>query len=106
MGRFWENNGKFWGMKNDSINLEKAKDIRMYHLAPWFADNFERLRKEAVTIYQDVMQKRFLADAAARMATFLRDGAAYGYLLYLMINGDLDVAQFLLYLGVVSGFTA
>lgn len=106
MGRFWENNGKFWGMKNDSINLEKAKDIRMYHLAPWFADNFERLRKEAVTIYQDVMQKRFFADAAARMATFLRDGAAYGYLLYLMINGALDVAQFLLYLGVISGFTA
>lgn len=104
MKAFWENSDRFWYMKNESINTEKAKDIRMYHLIRWFQKALHHNTEEASSIYDDVMQHHFYADSVVRFTSILRDGFAYLFLIVQLADGVMDVASFIVYLGIVAGF--
>lgn len=104
MESFWENSERFWYMKNESINIEKAKDIRMYHLHRWFSRALKNNTEEATREYDDVMQHHFYANSAVRLTSLFRDGFAYLFLIMQLTNGSMDVSTFIIYLGVVAGF--
>ncbi len=104
MEPFWENNARFWYLKNTSIDMEKAKDIRMYSLIHWFKKAFGHNVEEAVSCYTKVNRSALWANEFAAMTVLIRDGFAYGYLIMQMMAGHLDVAGFLLYISIVAGF--
>ena len=83
-----------------------AKDIRIFGMEEWLKGLHERYLK----MYQDFGAKRekvyFLADLAHILLYFLRNGAAYGWLLYLALEGKLTAPEFLLQFTAVGGFTA
>lgn len=106
MESFWENNERFWYMKNESINIEKAKDIRMYHLHRWFSRALKNNTEEATREYDNVMQYHFYANSAVRFTSLFRDGFAYLFLIMQLTSGSMDVSTFIIYLGVVAGFGA
>ncbi len=104
MKAFWENSDRFWYIKNESINTEKAKDIRMYHLIRWFQKALHHNTEEASSIYDDVMQHHFYADSIVRFTSILRDGFAYLFLIMQLADGVMDVSMFIIYIGIVAGF--
>lgn len=104
MESFWENSSRFWYLKKESINTEKAKDIRMYHLFHWFKRALNQNVKEASSIYDDVQKHHFYANIVMCITSLLRDGLSYGFLIYQLMKGNMDVAEFLVYIGIVAGF--
>lgn len=101
---FWSNNRKFWYLKRESINTEKTKDIRMYHMYNWFERELATNTKEATVTYNDIQKRHCNANVVMKMTSVLRDGFAYGFLIYQLMHGSMEVAEFVLYIGVVAGF--
>lgn len=88
---------------NQSSDVKVGKDIRLFQLQDWLTSLIAKYNHD----YQKQMGKSqslfFLYDFVGLVLTLLRDGISYGYLIYLLTQG-MDVSQFVLYLGVVSGF--
>lgn len=82
-----------------------AKDIRIFGLDTWINDVWTSILR----LYQGFLRKResvyIWADIADLLLTFLRNGAAYAYLLWLTLTQGLSASEFLLYFTAVSGFT-
>ena len=81
-----------------------AKDIRIFGLKPWLEELFDK----AMSVYEAFhgkMQTAYLwAKVAEVVLTFVRNGIAYVYLLYLVLDQGLEASEFLLYFSAVSGF--
>ena len=87
-----------------AIDRKYAKDIRILGLRPWVED----LQRSALGVYRAFLTRQdrvhLWANAANLILTFLRNGGAYAYLIWLALNRGLPVSQFLLYIGAVGGF--
>ncbi len=92
-------------VEHHASDVKAAKDVRIYTMSGWFM----RLREELMDVYT-----RLLAQIKARhlwtgvvqaLTMLLRDGAAYAYLIWLVSTKVLTVADFVLYLGAVAGFS-
>lgn len=104
MDSFWENNSRFWYLKRESINTEKAKDIRMYGMYQWFKNALDKNTKEATKLYGNVQKHHYYANIIINITAFLRDAGSYLFLIILMMKGKMEVAEFLIYVGIVAGF--
>ncbi len=88
-----------------SGDLRSAKDIRLYRIIAWFNDVYRQDMQGLAQWYKQLGKKVFGVSAANSLLALLREGAAYGYLLWLVWRGSLSVADFVLYIGVVTGFS-
>lgn len=81
-----------------------SKDIRIFGLGNWLVE----LWQEAYGLYHGFLERRswkFLGMQLVELVmTFLRNGAAYGVLIYITLKNSLPVSQFLLYFAAISGF--
>jgi ABC-type multidrug transport system fused ATPase/permease subunit len=82
-----------------------AKDIRLYSMVEW-------LKNMAASIISDIkqenrsIQKRQLGAAFVDLfLILLRDGAAYVYLVYLVLNGRITTGNFLLVFAAIGQFS-
>lgn len=82
-----------------------GKDIRLYHMWNWFAGEFDRLKREFV-YWGDQWWKCCKRNAvlAEKCLAFVRDVLVYGYLIRQMMQGNMGLGAFLIYVGVVAGF--
>ncbi len=83
--------------------LKEGKDIRIYHMAGWLREMArlalgQKRRLEQITAGYE-RRKLFLAGALI----LLRDGCAYGYLLYSFFHRDMTVGDFAMYFTAVTG---
>lgn len=105
MGKFWVNNNRFWYLKTECNNLEKAKDIRMFHLHDNIQSRLEENVEEAIKTYSDIQNHHMFSSVIVTVCSFVQNAVAYAFLLYQLINGTMQVAQFVVYIGVVAGFS-
>lgn len=82
-----------------------AKDVRIFGMETWISDLMEKYQQLLLEFSGKGQRKYLLADAADLLLAFLRNGIAYGYLLMLALQGDLEVSEFLLLFTAVGGFT-
>lgn len=101
---FWKNQNKFWYLKRESIDLAKAKDIRMYRLGGWFRQLFSQNTQEASSCYRDVQNHVFYGELGIRASSLIRDGLSYGFLIAEMAGGRISVSDFVIYVGIVAAF--
>ncbi len=104
MDKFWDNSSRFWYLKKESINTEKTKDIRMYHMYNWFDKALSKNTEEATSYFDDIHNHHFYGNVVIKVMAILRDSFAYGFLIYQLIQGNMDIAKFIVYLGVIAGF--
>ena len=88
---------------DQSADVKNGKDVRLFQLQHWLTDLFIKYNKE----YRKQLSKNerlfYLYDFVGLLLNLIRDAACYGYLIHLLTKG-MDVSQFVLYLGVASGF--
>lgn len=89
-----------------SGQLESAKDIRLYNMTVWMDQIYELNMKGLKKWYQRYTAKLFGVSTIDSGLSVLREGVAYGYLLYMVLDGKVSVAEFVLYFNVVTGFSA
>lgn len=88
------------------INRQFAKDLRIFGIHEWLCDVRDIVYRSIRSLKIKKERKLFLANVVGLIATLLRNGIAYAYLIRLLLKTDLSAAVFLLYLGAISGFTA
>ncbi len=93
-------------INNISGDIRSAKDIRLYKMAVWFSDIYNNNMKGIADWYKRLTHKLFGVAVYDSGLALLRESAAYLYLLYLILNGQMTVAEFVMYLSVVTGFSA
>jgi len=82
-----------------------AKDLRIFGMSSWLEDMYSGVmalfhafiaRREKVYIWGNIIDI---------VLSFLRNGVAYIYLIYMVVEGDLPASLFLLYFVAVGGLT-
>ena len=95
---------KFKYLRDESIASKNGKDIRLYGLKDWFLNSFNDVMKSYGVFQRKLRGKYFTASSADKILTLIRDGAVYGYLIYEMMNGKLEIDKFILFVGIAAGF--
>ena len=81
------------------------KDIRIFGMQGWLRDVYAATLRMYRHFQFRQQRIYFLSDLADVALTFLRNGAAYAYLLFLTLQNGLSASEFLLYFTAVGGFT-
>ena len=97
-------NRKFYYLENMSSDFSYAKDMRIYNLGEHVKSLFFKILKEYTKLTKKLENKRFVSSLADIFAVFLRDGAAYIYLIYRAANGDINAGDFVMYFAVIGSF--
>lgn len=84
--------------------LNIGKDIRLYSMAGWLKEMAKRITGEKRSWEERIADREFKRLLLDGLIVFLRDGAAYVYLIYLYINNGLSIGNFVLYFAAVTGF--
>lgn len=82
-----------------------AKDIRIFAMNDWLMAFRGKVFRERILLEKRNNRKLFLAECLMLLLTVLRNGLAYGYLLYSCFRGDVAIAAFPVYFGAITGFS-
>lgn len=98
---------RYFYLINTFQNPRLGKDIRIYKMKQWLC----RVMDQSLVKIQDInryFQHNVLLNRGVEALTMLlRDGLAYGYLIWKVCRGELLVSEFVLYFGIIeqlSGF--
>jgi len=86
-------------------NGSLAKDIRLFCMIDWLNDVFDTYMKLRMRWDRRAQIRDFIADATDCAATFLREGAAYAFLIWQILYNAMPVDQFILLFAAVGGFS-
>lgn len=86
-------------------DMKYAKDIRMYGMYEWLASLGEKYIHEFHEWDKKISFKGFQSAVIDGIVAFLRDGFAYVYLIFLVVNETIAVSDFILYIGSIAGFS-
>ncbi|MBN2878338.1 MAG: ABC transporter ATP-binding protein [Clostridia bacterium] len=95
---------KLYYLREQCVEIDNAKDIRMYSMSEWLIDMFESFIGQRYKWHKKVEYKKYVPNVVDSLIIFLRDGLAYAYLIYQVIKG-MPVGDFALYLGAIAGFS-
>lgn len=99
-----------YGQKIGYINVvsgdvKSAKDIRLYNMPVWFENIYTNNITALSNWYKRYAAKIFKVAIFDGGLSLLREGAAYAYLLYLVLSNQITVADFVLFFGAITGFS-
>lgn len=86
-------------------DLSAAKDIRIFGLRPWLEDLYGKAMGAYTAFHSKAQSVYIWAKIADLVLTFLRNAIAYAYLIGLVLQNGLGVAEFLLFFTAVGGFS-
>ncbi len=83
--------------------MQEGKDIRIYGMIPWL----QAIKKEVLG-QKDALEKEIMDAQKKRLLLtglliLLRDGSAYGYLIYCFLCGEMHIGDFVLYFAAITG---
>ena len=96
---------KLWYLYDTPDDPRAAKDIRLYRIQNWFSQLFHSILPERMVWQRRVALRWFGVGGLEGFLNFLRDGAAYAYLIFLVLNGSISPSDFVLFFGAVTGFS-
>lgn len=106
--RHQEEEGKLRHKRNyiidQSRDMKLAKDIRIFGLAPWLSELYDKYCRLFQDFYTKSLRHYLWADLLDVALTLLRNGVAYGVLILMATRGELTAAEFVLCFTAVSGF--
>lgn len=88
-----------------SAGPKAGKDIRMYGMIHWMEAKFSQFHKEIRRDYIAIEKKNFLSGLLTAGMGIIMEGSAYLYLLKMAVQREITVADYVLYIGAVLGFT-
>lgn len=86
-------------------NPALAKDARVFSMHDWLMDLRDSIFARRIRLEKRQNRKMILADLLQLFLAVARNGAAYTYLIYTVLQGDISPAAFLVYFGAITGFS-
>ena len=104
-----EESSQIWRKKNyimqKSLNISAGKDIRIYQLGNWFHKLLYQVVIARGKLEKKLQLRWYFPTVSGSFFNFGRDFIAYSILIKRVLAGQMDIATFTLYLGLISGFT-
>lgn len=97
---------QFWYIDSLARDTKIAKDIRLFGLRPWLAEIHQKASDAYLAFVQKSENVYIWGRIADLLLALVRNGAAYAYLTYMVLNDGLSVSMFLLYFTATDRFTA
>lgn len=82
-----------------------AKDMRIFAMNDWLMAFRGKLFGERMKLEKRNNRRIIVTDFLQLLLSLLRNGFAYGYLIYACLQGEISVAGFLVYFGAIAGFS-
>lgn len=102
---FAESNRKLHYLNNTFSDIRTAKDMRVYNMVRWMMDFRHKLFTDRMQLEKRNNRRIVLADFLQQLLTLFRNGFAYAYLFYTVLQGEIPAADFLVYFGAITGFS-
>ena len=93
-------------LSRSTSTYEASKDVHIYWMPPWLRKKFDAELKQRLKYTARMQANYFLESAVGGLTQMIWEGAAYLYLIWLVCEGRLDAAGFVLYFGIITGFAA
>lgn len=93
-------------LSRSTSTYEASKDVHLYWMPPWLRKLFNRELKERLGYTVRQQGNYFLVGSVGGFSQMVWEGGAYLYLIYLVCQGSLTAADFVLYFGVITGFAS
>ncbi|MCQ2591737.1 MAG: ABC transporter ATP-binding protein/permease [Treponema sp.] len=104
-----EESTEIWREKNyikkKGLNISAGKDIRIYQMHNWFHKLFCDIVKRRREYQKKVELMWYIPTIWDVIINFIRDFLAYSILIQRVLTGQIDVAAFTLYIGLVGNFS-
>ncbi len=91
-------------LTSQSMEPAAGKDIRIYNMAGWLMKKYGDTLNHMNGLYHQVHNWYFVRGLSDAGLDLLRNGLIYGYLIYLVTEGKLTIAEFVLYFGFANSF--
>lgn len=91
-------------LESNSLSVSAGKDIRIYQMKDWFHSKFDSLIKASKCFRWKYQLKWYWPTVSDTFFNSLRDIIAYSLLIRQVLAGQISIAEFTLYIGIVSGF--
>jgi len=96
---------KLWYIESDAQDVSAGKDVRVYGMKHWFVSLRDRIFADYRALKRDINNRYFASAIAHLVVLLIRDGVSYGYLIWLVSNGNISIGEFVLYFGAITGFS-
>ena len=94
-GRWAEHDRHLGYLNSRAGDCRAAKDIRLFGLAPWMETLYREFLGDRMHWYRKEEGKRLGTNWACLLLAFLRDGLAYGMLIYRLFAGRMEISGFI-----------
>ncbi len=91
-------------LSRSTSTYEASKDVHIYWMPPWLRKKFDAELKLRLKYTARMQANYFLEAAIGGLTQMIWEGAAYLYLIWMVCEGRLEAADFVLYFGIVTGF--
>ena len=95
---------KLWYIANNSGDYANGKDIRIYGINHWFINMFKLLTNDRLSWERKFSAKYFKASFSEGLIILIRDGFSYVVLIYMALNNQITIDEFILYFAVIGSF--
>lgn len=82
-----------------------GKDIRIFHLLDWFLEKYDASLKEMGRLYGIIHDWYLFRNLSSSFLQLIMNSLAFGLLAYMLAAGEITAAEFVFYIGLVSGFS-
>ncbi len=104
--RMSELNQKLYFVQNLPNDFAAAKDIRIYSMVSWLRECYQKLSAERALWDRRMVRYSFISQLAELCIILIRDGAAYALLIFMILQNEITVDEFVLCFAVVSSFAS
>ena len=81
-----------------------AKEIRLLALKDFLVKRFGVLLNQRLKISAKQQRRYFITQAIVALLSFIQTAVVYAYLIIETVRGNITTAEFILYLGAITGF--
>lgn len=104
-GRWAEHDRHLGYLNSRAGDCRAAKDIRLFGLAPWLETLYREFLGDRMCWYRKEEGKRLGTNWACLLLAFLRDGLAYGMLIYRLFAGRMEISGFIFYFTIMTQYS-
>lgn len=90
------------GAQQEMLDIKGGKDVRLYNLNIWFQQKLEKVNNELFNIRIVRYKNKFKSTSISNLSDFIRDGICYIFLISETYKGNIQISDFVLYIGIIS----
>ena len=93
-------------LSKEFSSFESAKDVRLYHMAPWLHKKYNQELKQRLKYTVKMQANYYLEGFVNSLVQMIWEAIAYIYLIRCVFDGTLNVGDFVFYFGIITGFAS